>query len=167
MMSLRTLFEWVDTFPTSIALRESLYGYAWLLTAHVVGMAVFAGLVIMMDLRLVGWANNRTPLTQIQHKLFPWQVFGMTVSAVTGFLLVYSQPLRYFPKVFFWIKMGMMALAGLNALVFHMTTYKSVAEWDDDSTKLPFTARLAGGLSLFLWAGAIVFGRFTAYNWLD
>lgn len=165
-MSLRTLFEWVDTFPTSIALRESLYGYAWLLTGHVVGMSVFAGLIIMMDLRLLGWANNRTPLSQIQHKLFPWQMLGMGVSAVTGFLLVYSQPMRYYPKVFFWIKMGMMALAGVNALAFHLTTYKSVAQWDSDR-RMPFGARLAGAFSLFLWAGTIVFGRFTAYNWLD
>lgn len=165
-MSLRALFEWVDTFPTSIALRESLYGYSWLLTGHVVGMSVFAGLVIMMDLRLAGWGNYRTPLTQIQKRLFPWQMLGMGVSAVTGFLLVYSQPMRYYPKIFFWIKMALMALAGLNAMVFHYTTYRTVDQWDRDR-QLPLNARLAGVFSLVLWAGTIVFGRFTAYNWLD
>lgn len=163
---LRGLFEWVDTFPTSIALRESLNGYSWLLTAHVVGMAMFAGLVIMMDLRLAGWGNTRTPLTQIQKRLFPWQVFGMAVSAITGALLVYSQPMRYYPKVFFWIKVALMVLAGLNAMWFHFTTYNSVAEWDADPQP-PKAARLAGIFSLLLWGGTIIFGRFTAYNWLD
>jgi hypothetical protein len=30
---------------------------------------------------------------------------------------------------------------------------------------LPFGGRMAGVLSLVLWAGVIIFGRLTAYNW--
>jgi hypothetical protein len=77
-----------------------------------------------------------------------------------------QQPLTYYGKVFFWIKMGLMGLAGVNALVFHYTTYRSVAEWDNDRI-LPRGARLAGAFGLFLWIGVIVFGRLTPYNWLD
>jgi hypothetical protein len=60
--------------------------------------------------------------------------------------------------------MALMAAAGVNALYFHLTTYKSVARWDRDAI-LPSGAKMAGVLSLVLWAGVVVFGRLTAYNW--
>jgi hypothetical protein len=162
---IRTWFEWLDAFPSSIALRESVYGYIYLLTGHAVAMALFAGLIVMMDLRLLGLAYRRTPLSQVQKQLFPWQMVTMAVSAATGALLFYSQPMRYYGKVFFWVKMALMLFAGINALVFHYTTYRSVATWDTDA-RAPLGARLAGAFSIALWAGVIVFGRITAYNWM-
>jgi hypothetical protein len=163
---IRSFFEWLDAFPSSIWLREALYGYSSLLAAHVVTMSIFAGLIIMMDLRLIGWGNIKTPVSQIQKRLFPWQMFMLVLTSISGVLLLYSKPLTYYGKVFFWIKMTLMMLAGINALVFHVTTYRSVGQWDKDRY-LPFGARLAGGLGLFLWVGVIVFGRLTPYNWLD
>ncbi len=163
---IRSLFLWIDALESSIALRESAYGYAILLTIHVVTIIMFAGLILMMDLRLLGWGNRSSPVSQVQSQLFPWQMFAMGANGLTGLALVYAQPLRYYPKIFFWLKMGMMALAGLNALVFHFTTYKSVAQWDTDPVPPP-GARRAGFIGLVLWAGVIVFGRLTAYNWID
>lgn len=159
-------FEWLDSFPTSIWLREATYGYPLLLTAHVVTMSLFAGLIIMMDLRLVGWGNVNTPISQLQKRLFPWQMSLMVLTSIAGLLLLYSKPLTYYGKIFFWIKMGLMALAGVNALAFHLTTYKDVAKWDTDRI-LPTPARRAGVFGLVLWVGVIVFGRLTPYNWLD
>lgn len=161
----RSLFEWVDTFPSSIVLRESVYGYAVMLGFHVVSMGLFAGLIVMMDLRLIGLGILRTPVSQIQKRLFPWQMVALAMSALTGGLLLFSQPMRYYGKVFFWTKLGIMALSGVNALAFHLTTYRSVAAWDADPLP-PFRARLAGALSLALWAAVVVFGRLTAYPWL-
>jgi hypothetical protein len=163
---IRSWFDWVDTFPTSIALRESSYGYTILLTSHVVTMCLFAGLVIMMDLRLAGLGNFRTPFTQLQKRLFPWQATGLTLNAISGTLLFYSQPLRYYGKVLFWTKIALLIVAGLNALAFHVTTYKSVADWDANPGLTPRAAKWAGIASLTLWAGVIIFGRLTAYNWL-
>jgi hypothetical protein len=162
---IRSWFEWIDAMPSSIAIRESVYGYPYLLTAHAVSMALFAGLIIMMDLRLLGAAYKRTPLSQVQKQLFPWQMFTMAASSITGAVLFYSQPLRYYGKVFFWTKMALMAFAGLNALYFHFTTYKTVAAWDT-TDRPPFGAKLAGALSIVLWAGVVIFGRITAYNWM-
>ena len=171
-MDFRSVFEWMDALPSSIALRESIYGYPILLTSHVVTMCLFAGLVVMMDLRLSGLGNLQTPITQIQKRLFPWQMFGLALSTASGLLLFYSQPMRYFPNFYFWVKNLLMFLAIVNALAFHLTTYRSVAAWDNDPVP-PFTARLAGGLSLVLWAAIIMTGRMIAYSglvpqwWLD
>ena len=165
-MSLRSWFEWVNAFPSSTAIRESVNGYPALLTVHVVSMCLFAGLVIMMDLRLLGVGNLRTPFSQVQRRLFPWQVTGMALSAITGAILVYSQPMRYYGNVFFWVKTVMMVLAGVNAMAFHFSTYHSVAKWDADS-KMPFGAKMAAVMSLALWAFVIMSGRLIAYNWFN
>jgi len=162
-MSFRTLFEWVDAFPSSIAMRESLYAFPVLLTLHLISLVMFAGLVVMMDLRLLGVAYRGTPFSEVQAKLFPWQMVGMVVTSIAGLLLFYSQPMRYFGKVLYWIKMALIVLAGVNALLFHFTTYRSIAKWDTAGP--PLGAKVAGGLSLAMWAGIVASGRLTAYNW--
>lgn len=166
MPLLRTLFEWVDTFQSSIAIRESLYVFPYLLVAHVVGMCLFVGTVAMMDLRLAGWGNTSSPLSQVQQRLFPWQVLGIILSGTTGLILLYQNPLRYYVNIFFWLKMVMMALAAINAMIFHRTAYRSVAAWDT-TADTPMGAKIAGAASLLLWAAVIVSGRLIAYNWFQ
>jgi hypothetical protein len=163
---LRGLFEYVDAFESSIAIRESQYLYPALLTSHLVALMMFAGLILMMDLRLIGIGNMRTPFSQLQRRLFPYQMVGMFFSVVTGLALLYAQPMRFYPNIFFWLKMFMMAIAGLNAMAFHYLTYDSVSRWDRD-TILPSSARMAGGLGLALWAAVVLAGRLIAYNWFQ
>lgn len=90
-MFLRSMFEWLDiNLPGSVSLRESTSAFAYLLTAHVLSICLFAGLIIMMDLRLAGIGNRRTSFSELQKTLFPWQMAGMALAALTGFLLFYQ-----------------------------------------------------------------------------
>jgi hypothetical protein len=155
------LFRWLDAnLPGAAYLRESTYGFSILLALHVVFMCMFLGFLVMMDLRLAGIGNLGTRAADIQQRLFPWYVLGFVLVAVTGLLLFYAQPLRYFGKTFFWVKMGLMGAAGVNAGVIHWITHRSEAAWDSTA------ARAAGTISLVLWAGVVVFGRLVAYEWM-
>lgn len=166
-MPLLPLFEWLDAnLPGTLYLRDATYGFTILLTSHVVSLCLFMGLIVMMDLRLVGIGNRRTPVTEIQKRLFLWQMLGFALTSVTGVLLLYADPLRYYPEGFFWGKLALMALAAVNALAFHLTTYRSVARWDREAPT-PAAAKLAGALGLVLWAGVLVFGRLIAYDWWE
>jgi hypothetical protein len=165
-MSLRPWFQAVNDWPSSVAIRESVNGYPALLTVHVISMCLFAGLIIMMDLRLLGVGNLRTPFSQVQKRLFPGQMLGLAVSSVSGLVLVYGQPVRFYGNIFFWTKAMMMVLAAVNALAFHLSTYHSVAAWDSDAV-MPFGAKLAAAFSLALWAGVVICGRLIAYNWFN
>jgi hypothetical protein len=158
----KSVFEWTATLPGSAYLRESLYANPINLTLHVLSMCLFLGLIFVMDLRLMGVAYPRVPISEVQRRLFPWQMFGVAVMMITGFLLFYADPLRYWGKLFFFVKIGAMGLAGLNALAFHFTTYRSVVAWDRDAVP-PFAARPAGALSIVLWIGVLAFGRLVAY----
>ena len=163
---LKALFMYVAEFPSSVALRESQYVMPWFFVSHVVSMCLFAGTILMMDLRLLGIGNMQTPFSQVQRRLFPWQMAGMTFSAITGLVLVYGNPMNYFANIIFWTKMIAMALAGLNALAFHFITEYTLVDWDAGATP-PTGAKLAGGLSILLWANVILAGRLIPYNWFQ
>jgi hypothetical protein len=156
---------WLEAMPTSTALRESIYGYPILLTSHVVSMCLIAGLLVMMDLRLTGVGNLRTPVSHIQNRLFPWQMLGLAMSVVSGGLLFYGQPMRFYGNFWFWMKNLLMLSALINAMYFHWTIYRSVDKWDSNPLP-PVPARVAGALGLVLWAAVIVTGRMIAYSGL-
>jgi len=159
-------FEWVSTLPGSMYLREDAPSFfGTFLTLHVLSMCLFLGLVFMMDLRLIGVAHLQTPVSTIQKRLFPWQLLGAIVMAVSGGVLFYAQPVLYWGKGFYWVKMLLaMPLAFANLMVFHFTTYRTVADWDHDPSP-PFAARVAGVLSIVLWITVLAFGRLVAYDW--
>ena len=163
---LRSLSMYVSEFESSIALRESQYMMPWVFVAHVVSMCLFAGTILAMDLRLMGVGHMQTPFSQVQRRLFPWQIAGMVLASITGLTLVYGNPMNYFANIIFWTKMLAMGIAGLNALAFHFITEYTLVDWDAGATP-PFGAKLAGGLSILLWANVIMAGRLIPYNWFQ
>ena len=158
------LFETVQAMPSSLAIRESIYLYPVIESVHVLSTCLFLGLVTMMDLRLVSATLRSAPLTDVQHRLFPWQMAGFALMLVSGVLLVFTEPLRFYSNIFFQVKMVLLLLAGLNMLVFHTGVYRRVAEWDHHEV-FPGSARVAGALSMMLFSGIVVCGRMIAYNW--
>ena len=92
---LQNLANYVSELPTSIQLRESQYVMPWVFVSHVISMCMFAGTILMMDLRLLGVGYMQTPFSQVQRRLFPWQMVAMFVSSATGLALVWGNPLNY------------------------------------------------------------------------
>jgi uncharacterized protein DUF6644 len=165
-MSLLRFCEWLANTPWSIALHESLWAYPLVESVHVLALCVALGMTVMMDLRLLGLTMRRAPVSEVAGRLLPWTVAGFVVMVISGALLFYAIPVRTYQNIFFRIKVAMLILSGLNAWFFHSTIYRKVADWDLDPVP-PKRARLAGGLSLALWAGIVVAGRMIAYNWFD
>lgn len=165
-MSLPAFFEWLEGTWASVAIRESILFYPLVETTHVLTLCLFLGMTATWDLRLVGLAMRKVPVSEIVNRLWPWAMAGFTVMVISGLLLFLSGPVRASQNIFFQVKMVMLALAGLNAFVFHQTVFRWVEEWDM-APAVPRRARLAGASSLFLWAGVVVCGRMQAYNWFD
>ncbi len=165
-MSLLGFCEWLAKTPWSIELHESIWAYPIVESVHVLSLCLFLGLTTMLDLRLLGVTLRSTPLSEVTGRLIPWAVAGFVLMVASGALLFYAIPVRTFQNIFFRLKVAMLILSGLNAWFFHSTIYRRVAEWDLDPVP-PKRARIAGGLSLTLWAGIVVAGRMIAYNWFD
>lgn len=165
-MSLLPFFEWLENTPGSVAIRESILFYPFVETTHVLTLCLFLGMIAMWDLRLLGLAMRRVPASQVGGRLLPWAMAGFVVMVISGVLLFYSGPVRASQNIFFQVKMTMIVLAGLNAFVFHKMVYRWVADWEELAVT-PLSVRVAGFLSLVLWAGVVVAGRMQAYNWFD
>jgi len=165
-MSLLGLCEWLASTRGSIALHESLWVYPIVESVHVLALCIFLGLAVMLDLRLLGVTFRSARVSEVAERLLPWTAAGFAVMVVSGSLLFYAIPVRTFQNIFFRVKVAMLILAGLNVWVFHSTIYRTVAAWDLDPVP-PKRARVAGGLSLALWACIVVAGRMIAYSWFD
>ena len=161
-----SFLEWLGSTPWSIALLESLYAWPLVESTHVLSLALFVGTAVINDLRLLGWTMNSVPVSEVTGRLLPWTRVGFAVIVITGLLLFYSDPVRYYHNIFFRLKVLLMIGAGLNAFAFHRGIHRRVAEWDLDAV-LPREARLAGAVSLVAWALIVVSGRMIAYNWFD
>ena len=162
-MSLFRFCEWLAATPGSVALHESQYMYLVVLSVHVLALCLFVGTAAIIDLRLLGLTLQSVRVSEVLTRLLPWTLAGFLVMITSGSLLFYAAPLLRYQNLFFRAKMATLVLAGLNALVFHKTVYRSVAGWDLDPVP-PRAARLVGGLALVFWASLIVLGRMIPYQ---
>jgi hypothetical protein len=165
-MSFLAFFEQLGETPWSAGLHGSEIAYSVLESLHVWSLAVFFGLVVMFDLRLLGWTMRKIPISEFSRRLLPWTVGVFVIVVITGTILFYAIPLRSYQNIFFRFKMILLVLAGLNVWMFHSRVFPKLAAWDVDADP-PRAARIAGALSLVLWIGVVVSGRMIAYNWFD
>ncbi|MGE0460726.1 MAG: DUF6644 family protein [Vicinamibacterales bacterium] len=165
-VSILGLLEWVAATPWSVALHESLYMWPLVESTHVLSLALFVGTAIMLDLRLLGVAMKRVPVSEVTGRLLPWTRLGFVVMLATGLLLFYATPVRNYQNIFFRLKMILLVVAGINVWLFHSRIHRSVGEWDL-AVPPPRAARVAAVVSLVAWGIVVVSGRFIAYNWFD
>jgi hypothetical protein len=165
-VSILNLLQWIAETPWSVALRESLYVWPLVESTHVLSLGLFVGTAAMLDLRLLGLAMRRVPVSEVSGRLLPWTRVGFAIMVATGLLLFFATPVRNYQNVFFRIKVILLALAGLNVWLFHSRVHRRVAEWDLDPVT-PRAARVAAIVSLVAWSGVVVCGRLIAYNWFD
>jgi hypothetical protein len=74
-----------------------------------------------------------------------------------------SNATKYLGNGFFVAKMILIGVAGLNMVVFHFIGARDLPKWDTES-RPPFSARLAGGLSLLLWVVVVACGRWIGFT---
>ena len=130
---------------------------------HVVALALVVGTIFLVDTRLVGLTSTRLSFRQISSRLLPWTWAGFILAAITGFMLFSSNAVAYYGNGAFRLKLILMLLAALNMLYFELVTFRNVAAWDTFG-KPPLAARLAGVLSLALWCGVIMTGRWIGFS---
>jgi hypothetical protein len=159
--------QWLNANEYSIALRESQWMYPIIESVHVLTLTLFVGTSVLWDLRLMGVLLKPVPITETQERLVPWMMAGFVLMVLSGVVLFFGDPVRFYLNIFFRIKVVLLLFAGLNAFFFHASAAGHDLKTWDLTPGTPFRARLAGSLSIVLWAGIITCGRMIAYNWFD
>jgi hypothetical protein len=165
-MSLLSFFGWLAQTRASVAMSESVWAFPIVESVHVLTLCLFLGMAAILDLRLLSLVMRDVPVSEVAARLLPWTTAGFVVMVISGVLTFLNAPVRYYENIFFRIKIAALVLAGLNVWVFHSGIWRNVSDWDRAAVA-PFRARLAGILSLVLWACIVVAGRMIAYNWFD
>ena len=158
-----SICQWIQQTSLSVAIRESIWVYPILNVLHCVGILLVAGTIVVVDLRLLGFGMRRATVSSVVSQVLPWTLSGFGFMFLTGSLLAWSEPVRLYRSIFFPWKLLFLAIAGLNALLFHLGVYRGVGAWDS-ATLTPARARFAGALSILCWICVIAAGRAVGYE---
>jgi hypothetical protein len=156
--------QWIEATQLSQELAGSIWMYPVIESLHTIGVAVFLGLLLVWDLRLLGVMFTRVAVTEVWARLIPWIALGAVFMMTTGIALFLAKPVYSWGHIFFRIKVAALFLALLNAAAFHAGIERRLVDWDV-SPAPPRAARAAGVISIVLWAVIVVAGRLIGYNW--
>src|SRR5262245_160373 len=157
-MTLAGIGRFIQDLGVFTAVRESRLVYPILLSTHLACLAIFGGLILFTNLRLLGWVLTDVPAEQLMRALRPWKQLGFVVMVTAGALLGGSKAEEYFTNPFFQIKMLLLLGVGVHALRFRNTVYRRPG-----GPRSAATARAAALLSIALWVGIVSMGRWIAY----
>jgi len=152
---------WLQNTSIATGIRESALVFPIILSLHLTGMGLFGGMILMTDLRLLGIAMTKHPVSDVVNGLRPWKHLGLTLTATCGILLLWSKAAIYYPNPYLWIKLTLFALIIIHALVFR-SVYRNISDLDR-SPVIPGRAKAAAVLSMILWISVVTAGRWIGY----
>src|SRR5580704_2219406 len=122
-------------------------------TLHFVGLSLLCGVVFLVDLRVLGVMRGVSFASL--HRLLPWAALGFGLNVVTGMLFFVGIPGQYIHNPSFYWKVGLVMLAGANALYFTIFDEPWSLGPGEDA---PLTAKIAAVSAMVLWIGVMYCG---------
>lgn len=145
------------------SIRESVWLFPIIESVHVLALSLSVGIIITLDLRLIGAGMRHISVSQIVNGLKPWYLTGFALMFASGALLFWSEAAKCYHSGPFRFKMLFLLLTGVNAIIFEIR-YKPTVDLWDGKPHTPTGAKLVGWCSLVFWVGVIALGRWTAYG---
>jgi hypothetical protein len=150
---LLSLAQAVDGSSFIRTMREIAIIGAMVNVFHLLALAVFAGAVLVVDLRFMGAGLTREPLEDVAAQARPWLIAGFWALVVTGLFQLALQPVKEYYSDMFNFKMKVMVVA----IIFTFVVRPRLARADE--TRLGIWGKLVGLASLALWAGVAIPAR--------
>jgi hypothetical protein len=132
--------------------------WAWPIAevVHFIGLCLLFGTVALFDLRMLGIARG-VPLRSL-HRLIRFGIVGFVLSVLSGLCFFLAFPDQYLYNPAMQVKLALIALAGVNMVLFYVIAARTVWLTPDDGVPPP-PARVFGAISLLCWLGVITCGR--------
>jgi hypothetical protein len=158
--------EWLSLTSLSILIQTH---NAWVIptiqSIHIVAIGVVLSSVLMIDLRILGWAGSDQTLRETTSRFGPWMSWALSVLLVTGILMVVGEPVRELLSFSFWFKMTLVALGTLIAVIFRITLKNNEHHWEQTLVNRGAVKSLAI-LTLLIWLSIVILGRLIAYDYV-
>ena len=143
--------------------REDLWAFPVLIAIHMLGLTLSVGTLLWFDLRLMGFGVRNCSVSRLYRRLMPVMLPSFFAMAVSGLLIFAGFATLAYGNAYFRIKLAALVVAGLNAMLFHVFTEKSLVQVDEQRV-LPVPARVAGAVSILAWLTVILAGRMISYT---
>ena len=147
---------------TTIASSEWMF--PTLETIHVISIVTVIGCIAAMDLRLLGITSRGKSVQAMEHDTLPITWIAFAIAVASGGLLFVSKATSYMVNPYFLWKTALMALAGVNMLVFHRVFSKGIDSWGKPGGAIPLNVKLSATLSLLLWLAIPFCGRVVGFT---
>jgi len=138
------MFAWIVAHP---------WAYPALEVVHIIGIALLLGNLVLFELRVWGFGPE-LPVRALARLALRLSLLGFALIGASGLLMFAGQSEELLATRVFVLKMGLVLLAGLNALWFHAR---------GSLQRLDRGARLQTAVSMGLWLAVIICGRWIAY----
>ena len=160
--------EWLQGWPVSIWIQESEWGFPVFLAFHSIGLAAVLGVLVMLDVRILGFAKS-FPISSFS-KLMTWAWVGFYINAASGVMLFAADATRLSMNWAFILKMTGVVLGVINAYMLsrqlNFPAYTAATDEEALAMGEPVinkSIRYLAIMSLVVWTVAIVAGRLIAY----
>ena len=130
---------------------------------HILGIGAVMASSVMISLRLLGLAVPSQDPSEMIRRLMPWTWGALLVNLVSGSLFVFARPARYFFNPVFGYKVAMLVPAIVLAFVLHRLSLREEGFWDRSAGRRR-SAQAIAVVSLVLWVGIVLAGRWIAYS---
>ena len=152
---LEATLDALSAWPGAVWLQQSGTAYLFVNAAHILGIGLLLGGILPLDLRLMG-LFGRTPLEILGPFLTRVAASGLAIALLTGAWLFTVNPAEYWVNDAFRWKAVLLGAAFINVVFQHRVT--DTIRW------IPTTVtRIRAGLSLGLWLGVLVAGRWIGF----
>ena len=151
---------WLETTGIANAIRTIPWLYPAFETAHYVGLSILVGGIMLIDLRVLGYARALPLKSMIALLPFVWA--GFIINLLSGSMLFIYGATNFGVNRAFQLKMAFMVVAGLNALAFDLAVRRSGGSWVA-ADRPPSHVKGFATLSLVFWVCVVTTGRWMAY----
>jgi len=156
--------------PTSLAaaleasalggwMRSGGWSYAAVNVAHLFGLALLVGPIVLLDLRLLGF-GRQFPAQAVSRALTPFAAAGLLVALLSGIALFSADASALIGNRLMQAKLLAIALGLGNVALFHALWARHLPQWD---RVRPHLARVSALLSIGVWLVVRVAGRVIGY----
>ncbi len=163
MLHVKDIIGFLEDSGLADAIRENDLLFPLIESVHVLAICLVVGSIMAVDLRLLGLASVKRPVSDFTRGILPLTWGAFAVAVASGFLMFMSNATKYLGNGFFVAKLLLIAAAGVNMLVFHFISARNQTRWDNQA-RLPLSARLAGGISMLLWIAVVACGRWIGFT---
>jgi len=151
--------DWLANTPLSLKIQTIMWIIPAVQTVHILCVSIVMSCVAMTNLRLIGLAGRKQPVSRTVGRFVPWVWGALPVLLATGTILIIGEPARELLNPYFRAKMLMLAVVAAITFVVQRQSKKDATYWEARRV----AAALTGAASLLLWVGIVSAGRWIAY----